>query len=344
VKIPVQNVYFLLLYAWDHLGEGQEVAVAGHEHTRLQDLFAHVLAETAARLLHRGLDRGYLSRDEAVRGVRGKLDLGATLKRNLLVQAQTHCHFDELTYDVLHNRILKSTLRALLAAEVAGEIRSKLRVVYRKMDAVSDVRVTSRDFGRVQLHRNNRLYDFALRLCRLIHDNLMIEPGSGEARFRDFRSDEAQMGAVFEEFARAFFRREQSRFRVSSPHVAWFRAEGADADLGRLPTMRTDIVLEAPDRCIVLDTKFYSEPLASRYGAKKVRSAHLYQVLTYLHNLAAHRAGGPPHEGMLLYPVVDEAFSFHYRLDGRAISVRSVNLDQPWPRVHDDMLGLLRAA
>lgn len=341
MNVPVRNVYYLLLYAWDHLGNGEEVSVAGREYTRIQDLFAHVLAETAARLLARGLDRGYLLQDEPVRGVRGKVDLATTLKRGLLAGSQTHCRFDELRHDVLHNRILKATMRGLLRAEVDAGIASRLRRLYQKLDAVADIRVTARDFGRVQIHRNNRLYDFALRLCRLVHDNLRVEPGSGHTRFHDFRADERRMGALFEEFVRGFFRREQDRFRVSSPHVAWHDAHGSDGDLRRLPVMRTDVVLEAPDRRVVLETKFYAEPLASRHGAKKVRSAHLYQILAYVDNLAAHCGHRPPHEGMLLYPVVNEAFAFNYVLNGHRISVRSLDLDQPWERIHRDLLELV---
>jgi 5-methylcytosine-specific restriction enzyme subunit McrC len=195
----------------------------------------------------------------------------------------------------------------------------------------------------VQIHRNNRLYDFALRLCRLIHENMMIEPGTGEERFRDFRADERQMGAVFEDFVRSFFRREQRSFRVSSPHIPWHDVRGTDHDLERLPIMRSDVVLESAERCIVLDTKFYHEPLTSRFGTRKVRSDHLYQILAYVGNRSASGNHAAPHEGMLLYPVVDEAFAFDYRLKGEQVKVRSLNLDQPWPAIHNELLRLIEA-
>jgi 5-methylcytosine-specific restriction endonuclease McrBC regulatory subunit McrC len=39
--------------------------------------------------------------------------------------------------------------------------------------------------------------------------------------------------------------------------------------------MRTDVVLEAEDRCLILDTKFYAEALKGRFEQKKVDSGHL---------------------------------------------------------------------
>lgn len=341
MKIPVRNVYYLLLYAWDHLGAGEETAADAEDLTHLHDLFAHVLADTVARLLARGLDRGYRTMEEPVAGVRGRIDLATTLKRNLLAGARTHCRFDELQYDVLHNRIIKATLRSLLSLELEGKVRARVRRLHRKMDAVADTTITRRDFGRVQLHRNNRVYDFALRLCLLIYDNLMVEEGTGRTKFRDFRADERQMGALFEAFVRNFFRREQSRFVVSSPRIAWHDAQGSELDLQRLPQMQTDIVMESTDRCIILDTKFYAEALKGRFETKKVDSGHLYQIFAYVDNRAANRGNLPPHEGMLLYPVMDEAFAFDYRLHGRRITIRSLDLDQPWPAVHADMLRLV---
>jgi 5-methylcytosine-specific restriction enzyme subunit McrC len=340
VKIPIRNTYYLLLYAWDHVDRENEALVEQEGFTHLHDLFAHVLAEATARLLARGLDRQYREVEEVIGGVRGKLDLNETLKRNLLASARTHCRFDELQYDVLHNRIIKATLRALLGLDLHAELRPRIRRLHQKLDAVSDVRIARRDFGRVQLHRNNRAYEFALRLCLLIHENLMMEEGDGRVKFHDFRRDPQQMGALFEAFVFNFFRIEQHRFRVSRPHIAWHDAQGTDTDLQRLPEMKTDVVLESPHRCIILDTKFYSEVLKGRFDSKKVDSGHLYQVFAYVENRSASRPG-LPHEGMLLYPVVEDAFAFDYRLRGRRITVRSIDLDQPWTAIHADMLRLL---
>jgi 5-methylcytosine-specific restriction enzyme subunit McrC len=341
VKVPVRNVYLLLLYAWKHAGGDERTLVREEGFAHLHDLFAHVLTDTATRLLARGLDRQYRDVEEVIGGLRGKLDLAATLKGNHLDSARAHCRFDELRHDVLHNRILKATLRSLLELPLDPVLSKRCRELYRRMDAVSDVRITRRDFGQVQMHRNNRSYGFALRICQLVHENLMVQEGTGRSLFRDFRGDARQMGALFEDFVFNFFDAEQRRFRPSRPHILWHQAQGTEADLLRLPRMRTDVVLEAPDRTIILDTKFYAEALKGRFSVKKVDSGHLYQLFAYLENRSAALPERPQHEGMLLYPVVNDAFAFDYRLKGHRICVRSVDLDQPWDAIHRDMLKLL---
>lgn len=342
MKIPIENVYYLLLYAWDHFEAGEEVDVNVAGITRLQDLFGHVLAGGCKRLLARGLDRDYVPVEEAVGGVRGKIDLSATLGQALLVQARTHCRFDELSHDVPQNQILKATLgNLLLLDDLDDRVRASVRRVYHRFEGVTAIQLNRGHFRRVRIHRNNRIYAFLLKLCLLIHDNLMIDQESGQARFPDFRDDEVPMWKLFEDFVRNFFHREQSRFRVSRPQINWFDAQGSEADLARLPRMETDVVLESPDRCIILDAKFYTKALRGYRGEKKVASAHLYQLFAYLENRSAAIGPLPVHEGILLYPAVDDHFAFDFRLKGHRIRVCSIDLGQPWMRIRGEMLALL---
>ena len=42
-RIPIQNLYYLLCYAWNRLPQGKLVDVSGVPATELANLFAHVL-------------------------------------------------------------------------------------------------------------------------------------------------------------------------------------------------------------------------------------------------------------------------------------------------------------
>jgi 5-methylcytosine-specific restriction enzyme subunit McrC len=79
--IPVRNLYYLFLYAWDRLPEGGAVDVSGVEGPELPNLLAKVLLEGTRRLLRRGLDRGYVERDEDTARPRGRMLVGETVSR-----------------------------------------------------------------------------------------------------------------------------------------------------------------------------------------------------------------------------------------------------------------------
>src|SRR5262249_52160522 len=110
MNIPVHNVFYLLLYAWDALEEAGLVPAAELPATRLQDLFARLLTTGIDHILRRGLDRNYTTERQHVAGIRGRLDIAATVKSLSLVKAQTVCDVDEFTVNVLPNQILVATL------------------------------------------------------------------------------------------------------------------------------------------------------------------------------------------------------------------------------------------
>ena len=342
MNIPIRNIYYLLCYAWDHVQEGDTVDVGSEEFSGMVDLFAKVLNEGVSRLISRGLDRDYLAVHEDIRGLKGKLDLATTIKRNLLLNGKTHCAFDELSYDVPQNQILKATLRQLvLVSGLDPGHRQRAANMYRKLDAVSDVPLTANLFRTVRIHRNNRFYSFLLHLCRIIHENLLVNQEEGLATFYDFRGDPRTMGFLFQQFVKTFCERETD-YRVSAPRIAWFGAEGTEADLRHLPGMQTDIVLRSSERTIIVDTKFYTSPLDTRFGVERAKSGHLYQIFAYVTNWAAAApVSDPEPEGWLLYAAVDGDFDYRFELMGRSIRVCSIDLAQEWREIEGELKGLV---
>src|SRR5262245_12373686 len=185
--IAIKNLFYLLLYAWDALDQCQMTSVDAEPETDLLNLLASVLCRGVDRLLRGGVDRGYLFQQEEILGIRGKLDLSATLKANLMSRARTKCIFDDLSSDVLHNQIIKATIRRLLQCEtIAVKLREPLRLAYVRLSDVTDINLSESTFRRVQLYRNIQFYRFLLDICRLLFECLIPDETTGRFRFRDF--------------------------------------------------------------------------------------------------------------------------------------------------------------
>ena len=343
-KIPIRNYYYLLCYAWDHIEDLDAVETSKlNEMDRVQDLFGKILAEGVFQLLRRGLDRGYQETMEDLPGVRGKLAISEMAKRALRVRGRAACIFEELTHDVHYNRIIRSTLRDLLdLSDLDKDVRAEVRLAFQKLEGVSLIKVNRHAFRMVQLDRNKRRYRFMLSVCELIQESLLVESGKGTSEFRDFRDDYKRMWKLFEDFATEFYRREQDEFRISSQEVIRFHEASAinEADLGKIPVMQADILLDSDDRRIILDTKFYSNPMDGKYG-DKLDSSNLYQLLAYIRNREAAKPIGPKHEGVLLYPVVNGPIRVDVRLEGYRVQARGIDLAQEWEGVHRDMLEIV---
>jgi hypothetical protein len=92
------------------------------------------------------------------------------IRTNATRTSRLPCEFDELSYNVLHNQILKATMRRLIRAQdLATESTEGLAQLCRLFSDIEDIELTGRVFGRVQLYRNNQFYDFLLKVCELIY-------------------------------------------------------------------------------------------------------------------------------------------------------------------------------
>jgi len=339
MKIPIQNIYYLLCYAWDKLDESDIVEVKGIESTELCDLFAKVLISGTSHLLKMGLDRGYLLIGEEISGIKGKIDFSSSLKGNLLKKARAYCLFDELDHNILHNQILKSTLLKLaLVDELDDTLRASLYNLLRRLSEINEIHLSQAVFRKVQLNHNNAFYDFLLKICELVIDNLLPTHERGRSKFRNFLEDEKQMSTLFESFVRNFYRLEQKTYKVGREDIQW-DISGDDRRL--LPKMQTDISLESDDKKIIIDTKYYSEALSEHYGVKKIREPNLYQIFAYLKNIEKKSEKDKFSTGILLYPFVDIDLDYTVNIQGHEIVIRTINLYQDWHKIHADLLAII---
>jgi len=343
--IPIRNVYYLLCYAlgeWEAEAEADLASLDGMD--RAHDLLGHVLARGVFRLVRRGVDQGYREFQREIAGVRGKLDLGTTVKEALLVRGRTACLVEEFTPDVVHNRILLATLHRLVAVPGLDlQVREDVRLAADRLAGVSRVPLRRALFRRVQLHRNQRHYRFLLSICRLVLESSLVSESGGETRFRDFRRNRKRMWRLFELFVANFLAREQSAFDVEGQaRVDWFGAQArSPGGLDHVPNMYPDLVAWSAERRIVLDTKFYAKPLSARFGRPRLPSTNLYQMMAYLSNREAANPDGPRHEGILLYASTGEDLRIDLTLQGYRVQARTLDLSRPWPEIRGELLGVL---
>jgi len=344
-KVPIQNLYYLLSYAWNHKLKADEEQDLDASHCPdLNNFFARILNRGVERLLARGLDRSYIGFEEQTARIRGSIDFPTSLKRQTMLKGQLHCRFDELSADVPHNRIIKACLRILARDKAVDKnARAELQHRLRSFHEVRDTQLHARDFYRIQLHRNNRHYRFLLHLCQLVYTSLLPEQQQdGRRRFKDFQQDEKHMAWVFERFVLNFAKANLTDAKSKAMGLTWQADEFSPDCHGLLPTMQTDVTIDWPDRKLILDCKYYADALASgQHGNQRFRTDHLYQLHAYLSN-AAVATGWDKVEGMLLYPTNGYALNHRFRLHGiHYVHLKTIDLNQSWKTIETNLKKLL---
>lgn len=344
MDIPIENIYYLLCYAWNQLEEKDHADVGKIPNTSLVDLFAKVLISGMNYLRKRGMDKGYIDFAENTNTIRGKINFNETIKRNLLAKAMAHCEFDRLSYNVLHNRLIKSTICNLVKVNTLDMVlKYELIDILFWFPEVEYIDLTPSNFHRVQLNRNNSFYGFLLNICELIAENLLVEEKSGKLKFKNFDKDTSKMRKLFELFVYNFFCIEQGHYTISSKQINWYSTQYEERSGDNLPIMQTDISLFSEDSTIIIDTKFTPKILQQSYQGEKdrIRTGHLYQLFSYVMNAQESWKSDLPIRGILLYPAVDKQIDLMYELSGHQMEIRSINLAQPWQDIHNDLLALV---
>ena len=349
--IPIQNLYYLLCYAWGLPEQRDWVSVDATSCPAVEDLLSRLLTRGADVLLKRGISKEYRTHEEELAGIKGKLELAQTLKKNCFREGKTICTLDELTGDILLNQIVYTSMYRLLGdKELDKDVRKDLRLSFLRFPKVEIIHLDQASFKDVRLNRNNRFYRLILNVCELLYERLLPEQNRpGEYKFLDFTRDENKMNAIFESFLLNFYRQECAQeFPIVKRSIIHFKLkaiEEEDEDL--LPEMITDVTLDNPDsgKRIILDAKYYKEMLTARFEtAKKLRRDHISQIISYVSNQEdKEKPYTLTTKGIMVYPktgIQEETFDFTQ--DAHQYRFCTVDLAQDWHLIHQRLLNIIQ--
>lgn len=343
MQIPIQNLYFLLCYAWNKLEEKEQVKVSLDETTHLADFFAKVLIQACKIILRRGIDKHYVDHIEEFAGVKGKIEFSQTLKSQLLYHQRTICAYDDFSANILTNRIIVSTLSRLAKTQSLNpDLKHELIHIQRLFGPIESIPLSLSLFKQIRIHRNNRFYGYIISLCEIIWENCWPTEEPGRFKFIDFTRDEKKMALLFEAFVRNFYKKEQKKFRIVKKEIIQWQLGASETNQKQyLPQMETDITLENDSQKIIIEAKYYRETMSLNFGKLKLKSPNLYQLFSYLLN---QEDGSPKTQtatGILLYPTVENDYDLTYQFKGHSIQIHTLNLNSDWKKISERLLALV---
>lgn len=322
--IPIQNIYYMLSYAFQVLNEQGYKSLATEQFGNAAELCAAILAKGISAQLKRGLRREYLLRNEPMSTIRGKNDISESLKTQSLLKKQMVCSYDDFSVNSHMNQIIKSTVELLLKADIAKNRKKELRKLLVYFSEVETVDLYTVDWH-LQYNRNNQTYRMLISICYLVVKGLLQSQADGTKKLMDF-FDEQRMCRLYEKFILEYYRKHYPEIKANPSQIPW-QLDAGVSDM--LPVMQTDIMLSHKDRVLIIDAKYYGHTTQQQFGVNTLHSNNLYQIFTYVKN-KEHEMAGSPHtvSGMLLYARTDEAVlpNNEYRMSGNSISVRTLDL------------------
>lgn len=324
--IPIQNIYYMLSYAFNVLNEQGYKNIATEQFNNTAELYADILSKGISVQLKCGLGREYIEQTESLSSLRGRIEISESIKTRSMLRKQLICSYDDFSVNSYMNKILKTTMELLLHADISKKRKKDLRKIMVFFSDVEVLDVHTIDWN-MHYNRNNQTYRMLISVCYLVIKGLLQTNSDGTTRLMDFL-DEQRMCRLYEKFILKYYMKEYEHLlSVSSSQIPWAVDDGI---ITMLPDMQSDIMLAYEDKVLIIDAKYYSHTTQVQYDTHKLHSNNLYQIFTYVKNKAAEPTDtAHTVSGMLLYAQTDEEIlpNNTYHMSGNKITVKTLDLN-----------------
>lgn len=325
----------MLTYAFSILkGQGFK-KLSTEEFQNTADLMSAILSKAIAIQLKRGLEKKYIPKTEEISTLRGKIEIGESLRFQSSFRKSIVCSYEEFSVDNIMNRIIKSTMYLLLKSDIPKKRKKELRKLLLFFNEVEVIDLNKVNW-RFQYNRNNQTYRMIISVCYLVVKGLLQTTSDGQMKLMDFL-DEQRINRLYEKFILEYYKKHYSQLKPSASQIPW-ALDGGEGDL--LPIMQSDIQLQKENTILIIDAKYYSRTTQMRFDKYTIHSNNLYQIFTYVKNREYQFDKSKcTVSGMLLYAKTDEQIQPDniYQIHGNQISVQTLDLDQSFNEIEEQL-------
>jgi 5-methylcytosine-specific restriction enzyme subunit McrC len=264
----------------------------------LLEIFIQQFLEAVGLLVKRGVRSDYLSQQDNLFALRGKLIVSHQISNNLIRRDRFFTEHDEFSQNRAENRLIHSALRCVLAmcrAQENQRLARELCFVFGDVPISDNV---SQDIQRIRLDRGMGYYESALEWAKLILRGVSPISGAGSHHAPSLLFP---MEALFEAYVqkhlskqlnKGYFLKAQSRAHYLVDHDAqrWF-------------LLKPDLLIQDKDQThLLLDTKWKLLDATKNNGREKYQlsQADFYQLYAYGHHYLNGRG-----DVVLIYPKTD---------------------------------------
>ena len=273
----------------------------------LADLHAHDMPlfeilmrqflEHVGDIVRKGIARTYVSQQDNLIFLRGKLQLSEHIRRNASDLSRLYCEFEEFEIDRPINRLIKGALEIVNRLSRDAINQQRCRELLYWFDRVTDTRDSNRDFRAVQQDRLIQHYAPAMPTCRLILDGLNPLTRQGESQVLSILFP---MSRLFESYVSAKLGKQLPDWNVSTQVHGQSLIEKHQGE--GMFKLIPDLKLRRGQENVIADTKWKLLDQSARQKNYGISQADVYQLFAYSRKYLANQE---PRRVALIYPRTD---------------------------------------
>ena len=237
----------------------------------LFEIFISMFLEELTVLVRNGIKSDYISKEENLKFLKGKLKISEQIKYNTIHKERFFVQYEEFISNRVENRLIKTTLQFLYNKSKLNKNQQRIREFLFVFDEIEISHNIKTDFSKIKLNRQMKDYEQVLLWCKtfLFENSFSPYKGNDIAFALLF-----YMNLLFESFVYSYLKKSSNFQDIKSQdrthHLAY------ENGIGRF-RLKPDIVINGGK--IIADTKW--KILSEDKAYNGVLQDDMYQLYAY---------------------------------------------------------------
>lgn len=232
----------------------------------LLEIFITMFLEELAVLVRKGIKSDYITKEENLPFLKGKLKIGEQIKKNSIHKERFYVEYQEFLSDRAENRLIKTTLHYLYKKSHSNTNQQRIREFLFVFDEVSLCKDIQNDLLHVKPNRQMKEYEHILLWCKTFLLENAFSPYKGDDIAFALLFD---MNILFESYVGHYLRKK-------GLHVSLQDRGKHLVEEPRKFALKPDIVITKEDKIIIADTKWKIIK-----EEKDISQSDMYQLFAY---------------------------------------------------------------
>ena len=271
----------------------------------LLDILAKVFSKKLLNELQKGLYREYVSKEEPLSMIKGKILISKSIKENTINKNKMNCKYDEFTEDNLFNAILKRAISVILFSIKNDDVKKELNIINNVLNYISDIYIPNNIILNYKLNRMNNRFLECFTLAKLILLNSSMDKSLGK---ENGFSILFEMNYLYEEYIGVLLKEVFNDTNISintqekSRYLLWNTLKERNEI-----ALKSDIVIYKDNKPkVIIDTKWKNSSINNR---EIYSQSDIYQMYAYITTYTECE------ECILLYPKFEDISHSHWKLN-----------------------------
>jgi 5-methylcytosine-specific restriction enzyme subunit McrC len=234
--------------------------------TPLFEVFISMFLEELAKLIQKGIKNDYLSYEENLKFLKGKLKIAEQIKYNTIHKERFFVEYQEFSSDRVENRLIKTILEFLYKKSKSHNNQQRIREFLFVFDTIRTSHTITSDFAKIKLNRQMKAYEQVLLWSKTFLLENSFSPYKGNDLAFALLFD---MNLLFESYVASYLKKQGLDVR----------AQDRGKHLVEEPkkfALRPDLVIHKQNQIIIADTKYKVIK-----EEKDISQSDMYQLFAY---------------------------------------------------------------